>query len=301
MFRSSAVFATYLIGLREGLEAGLIVGILIAYVRKLGRADLLPRLWVGIGVAVAVSLGLGALLTFGPYGLSFQAQELLGGGLSLVAVGLVTWMIFWMSQHARGLKGELQHRVDTALLGTGAGIVTLGVVSVGREGIETALFVWATFANTAGALLGIATAVALSWLISRGFVRIDLGRFFTWTGAFLIVVAAGVLVYGIGDLQEAGALPGWGQSAYSVAAAIPPSSWYGVLLAGIFNFTAEPTWAQVIGWLGYVGIALTVFVLRVRPRRPSSPPVAASPSTADPAVAAGSTSAAAVSADARPA
>lgn len=295
------MFATYLIGLREGLEAGLIVGILIAYVRKLGRVELLPRLWAGIGLAVAVSLAVGAVLTWGPYGLSFQAQEILGGSLSLLAVGLVTWMIFWMSRHARGLKGELQHRVDTAILGTGAGIITLGVVSVGREGIETALFVWATVgpegsavANTVGVVLGIATAVLLSWLISRGFVRIDLGRFFTWTGAFLIVVAAGVLVYGIGDLQEAGVLPGWGQPAFSVAEAVPPSSWYGVLLAGVFNFTAEPTWFQVIGWIAYVAIALTVFVLRVRPSRPvaASPPLDSptmAPTPASGAVSAGDT------------
>jgi high-affinity iron transporter len=280
------VFATYLIGLREGLEAGLIVGILIAYLRRVGRTDVLPRLWIGIAGAIVISLGAGAILTFGPYGLSFQAQEILGGTLSLVAVGFVTWMIFWMNSHARGLRGELEHRIDTALVAGGTGLALVGVLSVGREGLETALFVWAsvgpggsTLLSTLGAVLGILTAVVLSYLISRGLIRINLGRFFTITGLVLIVVAAGVLLYGIGDLQEAGVLPGWGQAAFSLGEIVPPTSWYGVLLAGVFNFTPEPTWLQVIGWTLYLLITATVFVLRLRTRRPvaASPPASPRP------------------------
>jgi high-affinity iron transporter len=272
------VLANYLIGLREGLEAGLVVGILVAYLHKVGRTDVLPRLWTGVGLAVGASLATGAILTWGPYGLSFQAQEILGGTLSLVAVGLVTWMIFWMAAHARALKHDLQSRLDAALAGTGAGIVVVGVVSVGREGIETALFVWASVNSSAsaalgvlGAVLGLLTAVAIAWLLYRGAVRFDLGRFFTWTGAFLVLVAAGVLAYGIGDLQEAGVIPGWGSAAFSVATAVPPSSWYGALLGGIFNFTPEPTWAQLLGWLAYLAVVAPVFALRLRrsgaPRR----------------------------------
>src|SRR5690606_11300261 len=181
----SPVLANALIGLREGLEAGLVVGILIAYLRKLGRDDLLPRLWLGIGAAIALSLGVGAVLTWGPYGMSFQAQELLGGGLSILAVGLVTWMIFWMLRHARGLRGELEHGLDSAIAGSahgaGWGLVLLGVVAVGREGVETALFVWAAAKSTGepllgtlGAVLGILASVVIAYLIYRGFVRIDL-------------------------------------------------------------------------------------------------------------------------------
>lgn len=272
------MLANALIGLREGLEAGLVVGILVAYLRKLGRDDLLPRLWVGISLAIALSLGVGALLTWGPYGLSFQAQEILGGTLSLLAVGLVTWMIFWMLRHARGLRGELEHGLDTAIArtarGAGWGLVLLGVVSVGREGVETALFVWAATTSsgdpllgTLGAVLGILGAVVVSYLIYRGFVRIDLGLFFRWTGLFLILVAAGVLAYGVGDLQEAGVLPGWGQPAFSLAAVIPATSWYGALLAGVFNFTPEPTWAQLVAWLVYVVVVGIVF-LRLSRRAP---------------------------------
>ena len=130
------MLANYLIGLREGLEAGLIVGILVAYLGKVGRRDLLGKLWVGIGIAVAISLGVGALLTWGPYAMTFQAQEILGGTLSLLAVAMVTWMIFWMGTHGRTLSSELRGRVDTALTGSWIAIVVLGAVSALREGMD---------------------------------------------------------------------------------------------------------------------------------------------------------------------
>ncbi|MBT2517066.1 FTR1 family protein [Streptomyces sp. ISL-90] len=261
------MLANYLIGLREGLEAGLIVGILIAYIGKIERRDLYGRLWFGIGIAVAISLGVGAILTWGPYALSFQAQEILGGTLSIVAVALVTWMIFWMGTHGAGLSKELRGQVDAAVDRSWFAIVLLGALAVGREGVETALFVWANVAGgsdpvlgTTGAVLGILTAVVISWGISRGLVRFNLSVFFTWTGLFLVLVAGGVLAYGIGDLQEASVIPGWGHPAYSLVGAVPPGSWYGTLLGGIFNFTPEPTWAQVIGWLVYVAIATSLYL-----------------------------------------
>ncbi|AWB94330.1 high-affinity Fe2+/Pb2+ permease [Agromyces badenianii] len=272
------MLANYLIGLREGLEAGLIVGILIAYLGKIGRRDLFGRLWIGIGIAIAVSLGVGALLTWGPYAMTFQAQEVLGGVLSLVAVALVTWMIFWMGTHGAGLSKELRGQVDAAIDRSWFAIVLLGALSVGREGIETALFVWANVSGgsdpvlgTAGALLGILTAVVISWGISRGLVRINLSVFFTWTGLFLILVAAGVLVYGIGDLQEASVIPGWGTHAFSLVELVPPGSWYGTLLGGIFNFTPEPTWAQVIGWIVYVAITSSLYLGMLHRRRRRAP------------------------------
>lgn len=279
------MLANYLIGLREGLEAGLIVGILVAYLNKLGRRDVLRRLWLGVAIAIVVSLGVGAILTWGPYGLSFQAQEILGGGLSILAVGLVTWMIFWMGRNARELKHDLHSRLDAAVAGSAIGIVVLGFISVGREGIETALFIWASVNSgenavigSIGALLGILTSVVVSYLIYRGFVRINLGTFFTWTGFFLVIVAAGVLAYGVGDLQEAGVIPGWGQAAFDLSAIVPPTSWYGSVLGGLFNFTPAPTWAQFVAWALYLVITLVCFV-RVAgvKRRPA--PVATRAST----------------------
>ena len=273
------MFANYLIGLREGLEAALIVTILIAYIVKIDRRDLLGRIWLGIGLAVLLALGIGAVLTFGTYGLSFEAQEAIGGTLSIIATGFVTWMVFWMLRTSQNLKGSLQGEVDRALVGAGWGLVLVAFLAVGREGIETALFIWAAVQATGettlpiiGAALGIATAVVLGYLISKGFVRIDLARFFAWSGGFLIVVAAGVLSYGVHDLQEAGILPGLGSLAFDVSAVVPPDSWYGTLLKGTVNFSPATTWLELAAWLLYVVPTMTLFLRAVRRgRKPASP------------------------------
>ncbi|MFF5451579.1 iron uptake transporter permease EfeU [Streptomyces sp. NPDC012950] len=262
------MFGNYLIGLREGLEASLIVCVLVAYLVKTGRRDALRPVWAGVGVAVGVSLAFGAVLEFGSRELTFEAQELLGGSLSIVAVVLVTWMVFWMRRTARHLKDELHGKLDAALvMGTGALVVT-AFLAVGREGLETALFVWAsvrassdgTAAPLAGVLLGLLTAVLLGWLFYRGAVRIDLARFFTWTGGMLVVVAAGVLAYGVHDLQEARFLGCLADKAFDVSAAVPPDSWYGTLLKGVFNFQPNPTVLQVTVWALYLVPTLALFL-----------------------------------------
>ncbi|QAY70358.1 iron uptake transporter permease EfeU [Xylanimonas protaetiae] len=261
------MLANFLIGLREGLEAALVVGILVAYLVKSERRDRLPQLWVGIGVAVAVSLGFGALLTFGPQGLSFEAQEAIGGTLSIVAVGLITWMIFWMGKTARFLKGNLEHKLDEAVDAGRWAVAVMALLAVGREGLETALFLWAgaqaTGASTRpllGAVLGLAVAVVLGWLVYRGALRLNLRTFFRWTGVLLIVIAAGVLAYGVHDLQEAGILPGLYALAFDVSAQVPPSSWYGTLLKGVFNFSPATTWLQAVAWVLYAVPTLYLFV-----------------------------------------
>jgi high-affinity iron transporter len=273
------VLANFLIGLREGLEAALVVGILIAYVRKLGRVDVLRRIWFGVALAVLLSLGIGALLTFGAYGLTFAAQELIGGLLSIVATAFVTWMIFWMLRAARGLSSQLRHEVDAHLSGAGWGLVLVAFLAVGREGIETALFTWAavqasgsTTYPLAGAGLGILVAVVLGYLIYRGVLSINLNKFFTYTGVFLIVVAGGVLAYGVHDLQEAGFLPGLNSLAFDVSAAVPPDSWYGTLLKGVFNFSPATTVFEAAAWLVYVIPVMTIFILSVRRDPGQRPP-----------------------------
>ncbi|MGY4860027.1 iron uptake transporter permease EfeU [Cryobacterium sp. AP23] len=275
------MLANYLIGLREGLEAALIVTILIAYVVKIGRRDVLSRLWAGVGLAVLLALGLGAVLTFGTYGLSFAAQETIGGLLSIIATGLVTWMVFWMLRTARDLKGHLHGNIDKHLVGTGMGLVLVAFLAVGREGIETALFIWAAVQATGattlplvGASLGILTAVGLGWLIYAGMLKINLSRFFTWTGGILIIVAAGVLSYGVHDLQEAGLLPGLNALAFNVSAVIPPDSWYGTLLKGTLNFSPATTWLEMFAWVAYAVPTLTLFILKSRHGRPTSAPAA---------------------------
>jgi high-affinity iron transporter len=285
------MLGNYLIGLREGLEASLVVTILVAYLVRSDRRHLLPRIWGGVALAVLVSLGFGALLTYGPRGLTFQAQEAIGGSLSIVAVCFVTWMIFWMARAARSLSGELRGRIDRAAEASRWSLVVVAMLAVGREGLETALFLWAATETATGthtvttvpawqpitgAVLGIATAVVLGYLLYRGAVRINLTRFFTWTGAFLIVVAAGVLGYGFHDLQEAGLLPGLNALAFDVSGTVDEGSWYGALLKGVFNFSPQTTWLQAAAWTSYLVVTMTLFLCGVR-RRARPQPAAASP------------------------
>ncbi|WAL95177.1 iron uptake transporter permease EfeU [Streptomyces sp. Je 1-369] len=280
------MFGNYLIGLREGLEASLVVCILIAYLVKTERRDALVAVWAGIGVAVALALGFGCALTFGSQELTFEAQEALGGSLSIVAVGLVTWMVFWMRRTARHLKAELHGKLDAALRMGTAALVATAFLAVGREGLETALFVWASVRASSdgshtpliGVLLGLLTAVALGWLFYRGAVRINLAKFFTWTGAMLVVVAAGVLAYGVHDLQEARFVGGLSDKAFDVSATVPPDSWYGTLLKGVFNFQPDPTVLQVVVWLLYLVPTLAFFFAPTRPR--ASTPRKATPERA---------------------
>jgi len=273
------VIANYLIGLREGLEASLVVSILVAYLVKSGRRDRLTPVWIGVLGAVALSLCFGALLTFTSSRLSFQAQEAFAGTLSLIAVGFVTWMVFWMRRTARSLSKELRCRIETAVaMGTGALVVT-AFIAVGREGLETSLFIWSAVQATGqstqpvlGAALGLFTSVVIGYLFYKGALRINLATFFKWTGALLIVVAAGVLSYGIHDLQEAGILPGLNSLAFDVSNVIAPSSWYGTVLKGTVNFTPATTWLQAIAWLAYI---IPVFILFLRPSSPARPAAAA--------------------------
>lgn len=280
------MLGNFLIGLREGLEASLVVSILIAYLVKTGRRHLLPKVWAGVGLAVAISLLFGALLTFGPKGLSFSAQEFIGGTLSIAAVGLVTWMIFWMAGAARTIASDLRRQVDAAE-GSSWSLPLIAALAVGREGLETALFVWAATKSAAaeggttagpllGALAGLLVAIALGYALYAGAVRINLGRFFAITGGFLILVAAGVLAYGVHDLQEAGFLPGLNNLAYDVSAAVPPGSLLGTILKGIFNFSPAATALEVVVWVTYVGIVGTLFVRKVRTKAPTPAPAAES-------------------------
>ncbi|ALJ21083.1 iron uptake transporter permease EfeU [Microbacterium sp. No. 7] len=288
------MLASFLIGLREGLEAALVVGILVAYLTRIGRRDVLPRLWLGIALAAALALSIGAFFTFGAYALTFEAQEIIGGLLSLAAVAMVTWMVFWMQKTARDLKRTLEGGLDRALATGGLwGIVVIGFVSVAREGVETTLLLWSMVQSfgdgsgaLAGALLGIGVAIVLGWLLHRGMVRIDLRRFFLWTGAVLIVVAAGVLAYAIHDLQEAGVLPGpfgagapldpatgavaigWAGLpfgwAFDLSHVVQPGGVLHTVLQATIGFMPEMTWLQVIAWALYLAIVGTAYLRRQR-------------------------------------
>jgi high-affinity iron transporter len=277
------VVGNFLIGLREGLEAALVVSILVAFLVRTDRRSVLPKVWLGVGIAVAVSAGVTVALALAQQQLTFEAQEAFGGGLSIVAVGFVTWMIFWMRRAARSISAELRGRMEEAIRMGSSAVVVMAALAVGREGLETALFFF-TAAQAAGEttqpligfLLGIAVAVVLAYLIYRGAVRLDLGKFFTITGVLLVFVAAGILGYGVHDLQEAGVLPGLNTLAFDVSAAVPPDSWYGTLLKGIFNFSPQTTVLEAVVWVAYVAVVLTLFL---RPQRSARPTTSAAAST----------------------
>ncbi|GAA4813277.1 FTR1 family protein [Actinomycetospora chlora] len=276
-----------LIGLREGLEASLVVSILVAFLVRTDRRRELPKVWLGVAVAIAVSIGVTLALTLSQQALTFEAQEALGGSLSIVAVGFVTWMIFWMRRVGRTIAAELEGGLEKAIAMGSAAVVVMAALAVGREGLETAVFFFAaaqaageTTGPLIGFLAGIVVAVLLAYLIYRGAVKLNLGKFFTVTGVLLVFVAAGILAYGVHDLQEAGILPGLNTLAFDVSAAVPADSWYGTLLKGVFNFSPQTTVLEAVVWVLYVAIVLTLFLRR--PRRPQSPaPAAPAGDTAD--------------------
>lgn len=258
-----------LIGLREGLEAGLVVSILLAALKRMraeGAKTGSAPIWLGVLAAALLAISFGAILTFSRSALSATAQETFGGTLSLIAVCLVTVMVFWMRRTARGLSRELSAKVGDAIR-VGAGALALtAFLAVGREGLETALFLWTTVqaagesaAPLIGAAAGIGVAALLCGLLYRSAIRINLGVFFSRTAVLLVIIAAGVLAYGLGDLQDAGILPGRTWLAFDLTATISPDTWWVTLIRGVTNLTPSMTWLQVTAYVVFAAVVLIAF------------------------------------------
>ena len=270
------MFANFLIGLREGLEAALVVGILSAYLTKIGRRDALTRVWLGTGAAIALSIGV-AVAVFVTIGeLPTAVQENLEGFAALFAIGVVTWMLFWMRRQGRALKGELEQSVQLALSrGSATALVGLAFVAVVREGLETAIFMLATATSSAdgsvavaiGALAGSAVAVAIGWAIFRAGVRINLRRFFTITGVILIFVAAGLVVFAIHAFTEGG-LIAVANPLFDLGGVLPDDGAVGSVLSSLFGYRSAPSALQVILYLAYLVPVVLLFLFDDRlPRR----------------------------------
>jgi len=283
------VFSSFLIGLREGLEAALIVAILVAYLVKTSNGHALRQLWIGVGVAVGLSVALGLGLTFIGEELSEQAAEAFAGITSLLAVVLITWMIFWMARNARHIKAHLHGELDKALATSGIAVAMVAFFAVIREGLETAIFLWAGIrasgeATTAviGAIIGLATAVALGFLMYKGAVRLNLTALFTWTGALLVIVAGGILRYAVHEFQELGWLPGEDNIAIDVSATFPPDGVVATFVRGLVSLSPTMTWLEVILWFAYVVPTLIAFFLVIRGRdaKPAAAPATAAPAAA---------------------
>jgi high-affinity iron transporter len=241
--------STFIIALREGLEACLIVGILVAYIVKTNRQGYLKPLWTGVVAAVVLSIALGAFLTLTSVSLSERGQEFFAGITSFIAVALVTWMVFWMKRTARTLRSELQGKLDNAVATGPLALAGVAFVAVIREGLETSLFVYTNFqtvadvtSSTIGLLLGFAVAITLGYLIYKSAIKLNLAKFFTYSGVALIIVAAGVLSYGIHELQELGYLPGPDAFAWDVTSFIAKDSILGASLSGTIGFDATTSW-----------------------------------------------------------
>ena len=269
-----------LTGLREGVEAALIVSIVLAYLVRSGRGDQAGRIWLGTGLAVALSLALGILL-FNTVG-SFEEpyEQIFEGTTMLVAAGVVTWMLFWMRRQAGSVKGELQAAVDRAVAGGATwGLAILAFSAVIREGLETSLFLVGQATSNRleagwillGALVGLVIAVGLGYGFYRGSRRLNLGSFFRWTGIALVFIAAGLLSKGIHEFIEIGALGSgpWTATAFDISGVLSHDTGIGAFLRALFGYSATPEILTLVVHLTYV---VGILALYLRPVRRSSPP-----------------------------
>jgi high-affinity iron transporter len=268
------VLATFVIGLREGVEAALIVGIIAAFLRREGRADTLRLVWLGVGLAALICAAVAIGLQAWSASLPQAQQEALETVISLAAVAVVTYMIVWMRRHARDVKGHLEGAAGTALVtGTAWALVGMAFLAVLREGFETAVFLLAAFqasreavAAGLGALAGLLVAIAIGYGIYRGGVRLNMARFFRLTGLVLVVVAAGLVASALHTAHEAGWLNVGQQTAIDLTWLIQPGTPIAALATGILGLQARPAVIEVVGWLAYL-IPMSLYVMW--PQRPS--------------------------------
>lgn len=242
----------------------MVVIILAAYLRKTDQRRSYPWLWGGVVGALALTVGVFLVIHFGTKTLTTTGQELIGGIASLVTVALVVWMLIWMKGANRNMTAELEGRMEKAVAVGPVAVATVAFIAVAREGIETALLVFDSFTRSlgvpfAGLMTGVAVAVAIGVAMYVGAVRINLGLFFRITGLLLILVAAGILRYGINDLQEANVLPGLSTYAFDISDVLERGTWYATLLEGMFNIVPNPTVLSFIGWAAFLIIALPAF------------------------------------------
>lgn len=262
------MFVPFLIMLREGIEAALIVGIVATYLVQTRRQDWLFAVWSGVALAVLLSAAIGLTLTILHADVPEAQQELFEALIGLVAVGMLTSMVFWMKKAARSIKAGLHGSIDAALshrTGTGLALVGLVFFAVAREGVESTVFLLATFEQTdglwaaVGAASGLLVAVIIGMAIYMGGVRINLARFFRWTAVFILVVAAGLLSGSVHALHEAGLWNGLQQTAFDWSQVLPRDSALGTFLAGILGYRDTPTVSEVIVYLGFLAVTLPVF------------------------------------------
>lgn len=275
---AGAFSSGFVTGLREGVEAALIVTIILAYLAQTGNARHFPKIWLGTGAAVAVSLiaGIAIVVTVGE--LESPYEQIFEGLTLFVAAGVVTWMLFWMRRQARAVKGELHAAVDRVLTEGGMwGLALVAFTAVIREGVETALFLvgQVTAAETAawnvlfGALVGLLLAAVIGYGFYRGSRRIQLATFFRWTGIALIFIAAGLLSHAVHEFIEVGVIRFGTQTAFDISALLPHESGVGQFLSALFGYTSTPEVLTLGVWVAYLVLVLALYLRPVRPAAPA--------------------------------
>lgn len=268
----------FLIMLREGLEAALVVGIVASYLARTGRSAWMPAVWIGIFLAVAVSLFAGAALQLASAEFPQATQELFEALVGFAAVAMLTSMVLWMRRAARSMGRELRSSIDAALASSGTPSVALiGLVffAVAREGLESVFFLLAIFqqspgtAGPLGALLGILVSGVVGYALYRGGIRLDLSRFFRWSGVFILFVAAGILAGSLRHLHEAGLWNGLQGVVVDLTGVLPTDGVAGTVLSGLFGYQADPTLGEVILYVAYLATTLWLFLRPIAPAQPT--------------------------------
>ncbi|RJP53696.1 MAG: iron transporter [Anaerolineaceae bacterium] len=264
---------SYLLSLREGIEAALIVGIVLGAVRQMRRTELILAVWAGTLAAVALSILGGVLLTI--LGLSFEGagEQIFEGVTMLLAAALLTWMIFWMSRTARTLKSDLEADVHKAAFGTGKrAVFFVAFLAILREGIELALFLTAsvfatdTLQTLIGATLGLGTSILLGWSMFAAIIRLDLRRFFQVTGFLLILFAAGLVAHGVHEFNEVGWIPAVIEHVWDVNAIVDENSTFGLLLKALFGYNGNPSLTEMLAYAAYFAAVFLGLRLANKPK-----------------------------------
>jgi len=263
------MLTSFLITLREGLEAALIIGIMLAFLAKSGKRQMFSRVWIGTAAAVIVSLAAGAVVFSVAGSLEGRAEKIFEGGATILAAAILTWMIIWMRRQAVNLKAEIQDNLNQTLIkGSTLGLVGLAFVAVVREGIETVLFIFASMRGSesaglsiAGALLGLVIAVGGGYLIYRGTSRLNLKAFFNVTSLVLVLFAAGFLAYGVHELQEAAVLPTLVEHVWDINHFLPEKSVAGRFLTALFGYNGNPSLIEVAAYVVYMAVALATYFM----------------------------------------
>jgi high-affinity iron transporter len=276
-------FGAAVLMFREGLEAALIVAIMLGYLKKVGRLEHRFAVWSGALTAAVLAGAFTVVLDLLGNTFDYPAKGIYEGATSFLAVGMLTYMIFWMSRQARYIKGSLEHSMQASFAqGASWGLFGLAFLTVAREGVETALFLSASAFQTSGtatlfgALVGLLVAIAVAYAVYIAGARLNLRLFFKVAGFLLVIFAAAILRYGIHEFEEIGWLPPIIDQVWNTGGLIPAGSALGTVLQALIGYTSTPSLIQLIGYFGYLGVMLTILSIPTRkPVTPPAPPASA--------------------------